>query len=72
MLILCPNAITFPIPPKVFGCILFCYVPKQHQYKLDQKAGKCIFVGYLSTQEGYMSFLPGKKVGMFINADTTF
>jgi hypothetical protein len=31
---------------KVFGCDAFVHVPKEKRSKLDNKATKCIFIGY--------------------------
>ena len=30
----------------VFGCLAYALVPSQQHHKLDDKAKKCIFVGY--------------------------
>ena len=43
----CPNQPVFQVPPKVFGCTCFVHVPKHQWDKLDPKAVKCEFVGYL-------------------------
>jgi hypothetical protein len=31
---------------KLFGCDAFVHVPKEKKSKLDNKAIKCIFIGY--------------------------
>ena len=54
---------------KVFGCI--AYIHSHHAGKLDPRAVKCIFVGYFSTQKGYICYHPSTK-RRFITADTNF
>jgi hypothetical protein len=39
--------------------------------KLDHRALKCIFVGYLGKQKGYKCWRPAEK-RMFISMDVTF
>ena len=43
---------------KVFGCTVFVHIHTQHRSKLDQKALKCIFVGYSSNQNRYKCYFP--------------
>jgi hypothetical protein len=38
---------------KVFGCDAFVHVPKEKRNKLDNKAIKCIFIGYKDGMKGY-------------------
>ena len=38
---------------RVFGCLVYSLVPEQHHKKLDDKAVKCIFVGYSVESKGY-------------------
>jgi hypothetical protein len=38
---------------RVFGCDAFMHVPKEKRSKLDNKAEKCIFVGYKDGIKGY-------------------
>ena len=38
---------------KIFGCDAFMHVPKKKRSKLDNKAEKCIFVGYKDGIKGY-------------------
>ena len=54
---------------KVFGCI--AYIHSHHAGKLDPRAVKCIFVGYFSTQKGYMCYHPSTKK-RFITVDANF
>lgn len=46
---------------KVFGSIVYVHIPKQKRQKLDQKAEKCLFVGYGDTTKGYRVYNPIKK-----------
>ena len=43
---------------KVFGCIAYVHIPNELRTKLDPKAKKCIFVGYLLEQKGYRRYNP--------------
>ena len=38
---------------RVFGCDTFMHVPKEKRSKMDNKAKKCIFVGYKDGIKGY-------------------
>ena len=46
---------------RVFDNIAHVHVSKEKQRKLDVKAEKCILVGYLDKQNGYMCFNPWTK-----------
>lgn len=48
------------IPPKVFGCVCFAYIPKHQWDKIDPRVVKGIFVGYSSSQKGYKLYDLGK------------
>jgi hypothetical protein len=41
-------------PPKVFSCVCFVKDNRPTVEKLDPRTVKCIFVGYSSTQKGYV------------------
>ena len=43
---------------KIFGCDAFMHVPKEKRSKLDNKAEKCIFVGYNDGIKGYKLWNP--------------
>ena len=43
---------------RVFGCEAFVHVPKEKRSKLDNKAEKCIFVGYKDGIKGYKLWNP--------------
>ena len=59
------------LKPKVFGCVSFVHIPTVSRGKLDPRALRCIFIGYSSTQKGYLCYhLPTKKY--FVSADVTF
>ena len=38
---------------KVFGCVAYAHVPDELRKKLDNKAHKCIFVGYSEDTKAY-------------------
>jgi hypothetical protein len=38
---------------RVFGCDAYVHVPKENRSKLDNKAEKCIFIGYKDGVKGY-------------------
>ena len=56
---------------RVFGCDAFMHVPKEKRSKLDNKAKKCIFVGYKDGIKGYKlwNHVTGKIV---YNRDVVF
>jgi hypothetical protein len=41
-----------------FGCDAFVHVPKEKRNKLDNKALKCIFIGYKDGMKGYKLWDP--------------
>ncbi|MCO5611256.1 hypothetical protein L7F22_065508 [Adiantum nelumboides] len=41
---------------KVFGCIAYVHVRDELRTKLDPKAKKCVFIGYLVEQKGYKCY----------------
>ena len=43
---------------KIFRCDAFMHVPKEKRSKLDNKAEKCIFVGYKDGIKGYKLWNP--------------
>ena len=46
---------------RVSGCLAYALVPVQQRRKLDNKAVKCIFVGYSSKSKGYRLYHPKSK-----------
>ena len=46
---------------RTFGCIAYAHVPKEIRTKLDDKAVKCIFVGYSKESKGYRLYNPVSK-----------
>jgi hypothetical protein len=45
----------------VFGCDAYVHVPKENRSKLDNKAEKCIFIGYKDGVKGYKLWNPETK-----------
>ena len=41
---------------RIFGCIAFVHIPKEHYKKLDSKTQTCIFLGFDSETKGYCLF----------------
>ena len=56
---------------RVFGCLAYAHVPQQLRGKLDDKAVKCIFVGYSSGSKGYHLYDPVKQK-LFESRDVVF
>jgi hypothetical protein len=46
---------------RVFGCDAYVHVPKENRSKLDNKAEKCIFIGYKDGVKGYKLWNPETK-----------
>lgn len=56
---------------KVFGCLSYALVPQHQRGKLDDKAVRCIFVGYSSESKGYRLYHPGTQK-ILTSRDVTF
>ena len=54
----CSSQKPFVAHLRVFGCEAFMHVPKEKRSKLDNKAEKCIFVGYKDGIKGYKLWNP--------------
>ena len=46
---------------EVFGCDAYVHVPKEKRRKLDNKADKCIFIGYKYGMKSYNIWNPRTK-----------
>jgi len=46
------------LPPRVFACFVFIYIPKANRTKFDLYAEKCVFVRYATHQKGYRCYNP--------------
>ncbi|MCO5568044.1 hypothetical protein L7F22_021740 [Adiantum nelumboides] len=56
---------------RVFGCLAYAHIPQQLRGKLDNKAVKCIFVGYSSGSKGYRLYNPATNK-IFESRDVIF
>ncbi|MCO5605620.1 hypothetical protein L7F22_059803 [Adiantum nelumboides] len=56
---------------RVFGCLAYADIPQQLHGKLDDKAVKCIFVGYSSGSKGYRLYNPATNK-IFESRDVIF
>ncbi|MCO5589248.1 hypothetical protein L7F22_043214 [Adiantum nelumboides] len=56
---------------RVFGCLVYAHIPLQLRGKLDDKAVKCIFVGYSSGSKGYRLYNPATNK-IFESRDVIF
>ena len=56
---------------RVFGCVAFAHFPNQLRKKLDNKGGKCIFVGYCDESKAYKLYNPSTKKAV-ISRDVQF
>ena len=55
----------------VFGCEAFMHVLKEKRSKLDNKAEKCIFIGYKDGIKGYKLWNPVTRKVVY-NRDVVF
>lgn len=46
---------------RVFGCTAYSHIPKDERKKLDNKARKCIFLGYSTNRKGYRLYDPERQ-----------
>ena len=56
---------------KVFGCLAYALIPEHKWGKLDDKAAKCIFVGYSTESKGYRLYHPGTRK-IIVSRDVMF
>ena len=56
---------------KYFGSDAYVHVPKEKRRKLDNKAGKCIFIDYKDNMKGYKLWNPATK-NIFYSRDDVF
>lgn len=54
----------------MFGCSTFVHIHEPHRVKLDPKAKKCIFIGYIPNKRGYKRFDESSKK-MLVAIDVT-
>jgi len=59
------------LPPHIFGCVIYVHLHPHQHTKLKERALKCVFVGYGSTQKGYRAYHPQSKK-FYISMDVTF
>ena len=46
------------LPIRIFGCVVYVHNPTYKKNKWSQKALKCVFLGYSTTQKGYKAYHP--------------
>ena len=46
---------------RVFGCTAYSHIPKDERHKLDDKALRCIFLGYSTNGKGYRLYNPNRR-----------
>lgn len=56
---------------RVFGCLAFARVPESKRRKLDDKAKRCVLLGYASKKKGYR-LLDLNTMQVIISKDVTF
>lgn len=56
---------------RVFGCVAYVHIPKEHRRKLDYKSIKCIFIGYDVSRKAYRLWDPMNK-RLLISRDVEF
>lgn len=56
---------------KVFSCVAYAYIPDQLRKKLDDKAEKCIFIGYSEETKAYKLYNSDTQT-MIISRDVNF
>ncbi|MCO5579765.1 hypothetical protein L7F22_033625 [Adiantum nelumboides] len=56
---------------KVFGCVCYVHVPKEARKKMESKAVKCIFLGYLVEKKGYKCYDPMTRQ-VYVSRDVKF
>ncbi|KAJ0851519.1 putative RNA-directed DNA polymerase [Helianthus annuus] len=56
---------------KIFGCLAYVHVPKQHRDKLNEKTEKAVFVGYSEHSKGYKLYNPQTNK-IIISRDVVF
>ena len=58
MHVLQPECTLFHVLPRVFGCTCFVQNRSPLRTKLDDKAIRCVFLGYFSNSKGYRCYDP--------------
>jgi len=56
---------------KVFGCVVYAHIPDQLKKKLDNKGGKCIFIGYSEESKACRLYNPSTKK-LIVSRDVQF
>ena len=56
---------------RIFWCITYSHIPKEHKKKFDNKSEKCIFIGYSDVTKVYKLYNP--KIGkLIVSRDVQF
>ncbi|MCO5574723.1 hypothetical protein L7F22_028513 [Adiantum nelumboides] len=56
---------------KVFGCVCYVHVPNEARKKMEPKAMKCIFLGYLVKKKDYKCYDPTTRQ-VYVSRDVRF
>ena len=59
------------LPPHIFECVMYVHLHPHQCTKLEERALKCVFIGYGSTQKGYRAYHPPSKK-FYISMDVIF
>ena len=59
------------LPLYVFGCVAFIYLLKHQRNKLQPRALRCVFIGYVTHQKSYRCYHPPTQK-IFITLDVVF
>jgi Reverse transcriptase (RNA-dependent DNA polymerase) len=59
------------LPPKIFGCVAYVHIQKQHRTKIEPNAKRCVLLGVGLNQKGYKCYDPVEKK-WYVTMDVIF